>query len=208
MKQNYNYQRKKLILPEYGRHIQKMIDYLGTIEDREQRNHQAQAVIAVMGNLNPMLRDTADYNHKLWDHMFIMADFDLDVDSPYPIPSAATLAPIPEKIEYPRRDIKIMHYGKNVEKFVDAIVNSEHEGHKEARQESINSLVQYMRAKCIEFHQEVANDDIIARDIRRLSNNKIKIDEESVAELKNVHRRPANPQRRGGGRRRQPRRRR
>ena len=91
MKHNYNYTRNKLYLPEYGRHIHKMVEHLMTIEDREQRNRQAQAVIAVMGNLQPLLRDTADFTHKLWDHLFIMSDFQLDVDSPYPRPSNTTV---------------------------------------------------------------------------------------------------------------------
>ena len=82
MQKNYNYKRRKLFLPEYGRHIHEMVDSLMQIEDRRERNRQARAVIAVMGNLNPLLRDTADFTHKLWDHLFIMSDFQLDVDSP------------------------------------------------------------------------------------------------------------------------------
>ena len=92
MKKNYNYTRRKLYLPEYGRHIQEMIDSLQLIEDRRERNRQARAVIAVMGNLNPLLRDTADFTHKLWDHLFIMSDFQLDVDSPYPQPTRQELS--------------------------------------------------------------------------------------------------------------------
>ena len=80
MQKNYNYKRRKLFLPEYGRHIHEMVDSLMQIEDRRERNRQARAVIAVMGNLNPLLRDTADFTHKLWDHLFIMSDFQLDVD--------------------------------------------------------------------------------------------------------------------------------
>ena len=87
MNKNYNYLRRRLMIPEYGRHIQEMIDSLLEIEDREERTRQAKAVIAVMGNLNPLLRDTADFTHKLWDHLFIMSDFKLDVDSPYPRPT-------------------------------------------------------------------------------------------------------------------------
>ena len=87
MKKNYNYTRRKLYLPEYGRHIQEMVDSLQEIADKTERTRQAKAVIAVMGNLNPLLRDTADFTHKLWDHLFIMSDFQLDVDSPYPLPT-------------------------------------------------------------------------------------------------------------------------
>ena len=100
MKKNYNYTRRKLYLPEYGRHIQEMIDSLLEIEDRRERNRQARAVIAVMGNLNPLLRDTADFTHKLWDHLFIMSDFQLDVDSPYPRPSRQELTVSPRPMAY------------------------------------------------------------------------------------------------------------
>ena len=85
MEKNYNFERKKLMLPEYGRHIHQMVDYLCTIEDRTVRNEQAHVVVEVMGNINPVLRDAADFKHKLWDHLFIMSDFMLDVDSPYPM---------------------------------------------------------------------------------------------------------------------------
>ena len=98
MRKNYNYTRRKLYLPEYGRHIQEMIDSLLAIEDRRERNRQARAVIAVMGNLNPLLRDTADFTHKLWDHLFIMSDFQLDVDSPYPQPSRQELTVAPHRM--------------------------------------------------------------------------------------------------------------
>ena len=100
MKKNYNYTRRKLYLPEYGRHIQEMIDSLLVIEDRRERNRQARAVIAVMGNLNPLLRDTADFTHKLWDHLFIMSDFQLDVDSPYPRPTRQELTVSPRPLAY------------------------------------------------------------------------------------------------------------
>lgn len=102
MDKNYNFERKKLMLPEYGRHVHQMVDYLKTIHDRDLRNQQARAVIEVMGNLNPILRESADFKHKLWDHLFIMSDFDLDVDSPYPIPTAKSLYPKPDRIEYPK----------------------------------------------------------------------------------------------------------
>ena len=95
MKKNYNNTRRKLYLPEYGRHIHEMVDQLMSIEDREERNRQARAVIAVMGNLQPLLRDTADFTHKLWDHLFIMSDFQLDVDSPYARPSRQDLMVTP-----------------------------------------------------------------------------------------------------------------
>ena len=112
MRKNYNYTRRKLFLPEYGRHIHEMIDSLLLIENRAERTRQAKAVIAVMGNLNPLLRDTADFKHKLWDHLFIMSDFQLDVDSPYPQPSRQELELKPKKLRYPQSRIVFKHYGK------------------------------------------------------------------------------------------------
>ena len=110
MRKNYNYTRQKLYLPEYGRHIHEMIDSLLRIEDRAERTRQAKAVIAVMGNLNPLLRDTADFKHKLWDHLFIMSDFKLDVDSPYPQPSRQDLELKPKKLRYTQSRIAFKHY--------------------------------------------------------------------------------------------------
>ena len=105
MRKNYNFTRRRLYLPEYGRHIHQMVDSLMAIEDRVERTRQAKAVIAVMGNLNPTLRDTEDFKHKLWDHLFIMSDFQLDVDSPYPQPSRQDLTLRPQKLSYPQSRI-------------------------------------------------------------------------------------------------------
>ena len=83
----YNTERTKLIIPEYGRHLHKMIDQALTCDNKDERNKMAKAIIGVMGNLNPHLRDVPDFQHKLWDQLFIMSDFELDVDTPYPLPS-------------------------------------------------------------------------------------------------------------------------
>lgn len=181
MKKNYNYERKKLKLPEYGRHIHEMVDYLSSIQDREERNKQARAVISVMGNLNPFLRDTADYNHKLWDHLFIMSGFSLDVDSPYPIPTAATLAPMPEKMSYPDKKIAIKHYGKNVEKIIRSLKN---ESDSHAIEEVLANVARYMRAKSYEYNEEHPNNEVIIRDIKKLSGNSISVDEVAINNIK------------------------
>ena len=121
MKKNYNYTRRKLFLPEYGRHIQEMVDSLFLIEDRQERTRQAKAVIAVMGNLNSTLRDSEDFKHKLWDHLFIMSDFKLDVDSPYAKPSREDLTLTPKRLPYPQSRIMFKHYGKYAQRFVRVI---------------------------------------------------------------------------------------
>lgn len=146
MKKNYNYTRRKLYLPEYGRHIHEMVDRLLTIEDREERNRQARAVIAVMGNLNPLLRDTADFTHKLWDHLFIMSDFKLDVDSPYPRPARQDLMMSPHKMEYSQRRIAYKHYGKYVGLMLQSLRS---EKDRDALDAAIDSLARYMRSKSL-----------------------------------------------------------
>jgi hypothetical protein len=184
MNKNYNYERKKLQLPEYGRHIHEMVDFLSTIDDRTERNRQARAVIGVMGNLFPLLRDTADYTHKLWDHMFIMADFNLDVDSPYPIPTAAELAPHPLKMAYPTRRIAIKHYGKNAEKMLRALAA---EGDSKAVRTEVGNLARFMRTKSYEYNEEHPNNEAIIRDIKRMAGGQIAIDEAAVGNLRSEY---------------------
>ncbi len=169
------------MLPEYGRHIHEMVDYLLTIEDREERNSQVRAVIAAMGNLNPVLRDTAEYTHKLWDHLFIMADFKLDVDSPYPIPTAATLFPRPQRLSYPRHGIRRKQYGGNVHKIIRAL---EKEGDSQAVKEAVDNVARYMRTKSYEYNQEHPNNEMIIKEIREMSENGINIDEQSISNIK------------------------
>ena len=110
----YNTGRNHLMMKEYGRHIQKMVEYLLSIQDREERQRNAYAVIELMGFLNPHLRDVSDFKHKLWDHLFIIADFDLDVDSPYPIPTKEMIHLTPERLNYPQKNPKYRFYGNNI----------------------------------------------------------------------------------------------
>ena len=111
----YNTQRPKLIIPEYGRNVQNMVDHAVSVEDREERNKVAHSIIDVMGNLNPHLRDVPDFKHKLWDHLFIMSDFKLDVDSPYPKPTPESFQEKPRRVTYPENGIRYRHYGRTIE---------------------------------------------------------------------------------------------
>ena len=181
MKHNYNYTRRKLYLPEYGRHIHEMVDQLMEIEDRDERNRQARVVIAVMGNLQPMLRDTADFTHKLWDHLFIMSDFQLDVDSPYPRPTREELTITPRKMAYSQGRITHKHYGKYVAKILHKL---REEGNSEATAEAIDSIARYMRSKSFEYNQEHPNNEIIIKDIKLLSGGDIEIDEIALNNLR------------------------
>ena len=181
MKKNYNYTRRKLYLPEYGRHIQEMIDSLLEIEDRRERNRQARAVIAVMGNLNPLLRDTADFTHKLWDHLFIMSDFQLDVDSPYPRPSRQELTVSPRPMAYTQGRIAYKHYGKYVERMIRSLAGCP-DGRAVAG--AVDNLARYMRAKSYEYNQEHPNNEVIVKDIKHMSGGAIEIDEAAINNLR------------------------
>ena len=185
MRKNYNYTRSKLHLPEYGRHIQKMVDSLLLIEDRYERTRQAKAVIAVMGNLNPMLRDTEEFKHKLWDHLFIMSDFQLDVDSPYVQPSRQDLTLRPEKLRYPQSRIMFKHYGKYAQRLVRHIVEQMPLSGTDAE---IVNVARYLRAKSYEYNNEHPNNESIARDIRLMSGGNIELNLSDISNMRSDYR--------------------
>ena len=190
MKKNYNNTRRKLYLPEYGRHIHEMVDQLMLIEDREERNAQARAVIAVMGNLNPLLRDHMDFNHKLWDHLFIMSDFQLDVDSPYARPTRHDLEMKPRRLQYSQERIAFKHYGKYVAHMIEKLRN---EDDRESLNTAVNSLVRYMRSKSFEYNQEHPNNEVIIKDIKLLSKGGIELDEEAINNLRSDYKQHLAP---------------
>jgi hypothetical protein len=183
MNKNYNYLRRRLMIPEYGRHIQEMIDSLLEIEDREERTRQAKAVIAVMGNLNPLLRDTAEFTHKLWDHLFIISDFRLDVDSPYPLPTRDDLEVKPERLEYPQSDISHKHYGKNIVRVLNRLKYEE----PETIEHQLGDVVMYMRNKSLEYNQEHPTAEMIINDIKNLSEGVINLDGEWLKNVEMEH---------------------
>lgn len=193
MNKNYNYQRRPLLIPEYGRHIQEMIDSLLEIEDRDERTHQAKAVIAVMGNLNPLLRDTADFTHKLWDHLFIMSDFRLDVDSPYALPTREDLAVKPEPLSYPQSDISHKHYGKNIARVLNRLKYET----PEVLEAEIGDVVRYMHGKSLEYNQEHPTAEMIINDIRAMSEGGININEEWLKNVEMRHKSVASHQKAG-----------
>lgn len=200
MKKNYNYTRRKLFLPEYGRHIQEMVDSLQQIGDRRERNRQARAVIAVMGNLFPLLRDTADYTHKLWDHLFIMSDFRLDVDSPYPLPSREDLMITPRRMNYGQGRIAYKHYGKYVEQMIRSL--GEEKDQREVSR-TVDNLARYMRTKSFEYNQEHPNNEVIVKDIKRMSNGAIEIDEVALNNIRSDYKQHLLPRPQKGPQQRQ-----
>lgn len=185
MKKNYNFTRRKLYLPEYGRHIHEMVDSLLEIEDRYERTRQAKAVIAVMGNINPTLRDTEDFKHKLWDHLFIMSDFRLDVDSPYPQPSRQDLMLQPQKLHYPQSRITFKHYGKYLNNLINRVAQESKSVNTDA--EMIN-LARYMRTKSYEYNNDHPNNETIVRDIRAMVGEECDMDMSAITQMRSDHR--------------------
>ncbi len=166
----YNTDREPLIIPEYGRYIHKMVAYLKTIEDRDKRNKNAQAVIRMLGQQNPHLRDVPDFQHKLWDHLFIMAGFDLDVDSPFPKPSPEKLKERPQKLPYPRTGYQFRFYGQVIKKMIDEAVKWE-DG--EMKDLLIRTIANHMKKNYLTWNKDTVSDEVILEHLRILSNGKI-----------------------------------
>ncbi len=127
MELEYNTSRNKLVISEYGRHIQKLVEHAIEIKDKKDRQHFVEGIINIMGDLNPHLRDVADFKHKLWDHLYVISDFKLDVDSPYEKPIIEKLFEKPEPLDYPNSKIKYNHYGKVIEKMILEAIKMEDE---------------------------------------------------------------------------------
>ena len=170
----YNTERVKLYIPEYGRNVQKMVDYIKTIEDRQKRNEQARAVIKVMEILNPAVHLQDDYEHKLWDHLFIISGFDLDVDAPYPMPAPESMNEKPLPVEIQKKPLKATHYGRNIENMLEHIALQEDGPMKDA---IIKTLATYMKQQYLIWNKDTVTDQTIFQDIERLSEGKVKVPE-------------------------------
>ncbi len=166
----YNTDREPLIIPEYGRYIHDMVNYLKTIEDRDKRNKNAQAIIKLLGKQNPHLRDVPDFQHKLWDHLFIMANFDLDVDSPFPKPSPEKLKERPGKLPYPKKGYQFRFYGHIIKKMIDEAVKWE-EG--ELKDRLIKTIANHMKKNYLTWNKDSVSDEVIFEHLRILSEGKI-----------------------------------
>ena len=170
----YNTERVRLCIPEYGRNVQKMVDYLKTIEDRNKRNEQARAIINVMEILNPDVHLQENFEQTLWDHLYVIAGFDLDVDAPYPKPEIETMQQPPRPIPYKGKPIKATHYGRNIESMIDLIAEHE-EG--EVKVSMIRSLAIYMRQQYLIWNKDTVADETIFQDIERLSDGRVNVPE-------------------------------
>ena len=170
----YNTERIKLWMPEYGRNVQKMVDYLKTIEDRGKRNEQAKAIVKVMEILNPQVHVQENWEQKLWDHLHIISGFELDIDSPYPKPTQEHFYERPEVVPIKKKPIKANHYGRNIESIIDLIAEKE-DG--EVKTAMIRSLAIYMRQQYLIWNKDSVADETIFQDIEKLSDYKIKVPE-------------------------------
>ena len=174
----YNTERNLLIIPEYGRHIHKMIEQTMSENDKDKRNKQAKAIIGVMGNLNPHLRDVPDFQHKLWDQLFIMSNFELDVDSPFEKPSKELYVNSkPSKLEYPQSYPKYRFYGNNIKKMIDIALGWE-EG--ELKDKLIANIANHMKKCFLNWNKDSVDDKVIFDHLGDLSNGALKVPESKL----------------------------
>ena len=178
----YNSERQHLIIPEYGRHLQKLIDQATVIADDAERNKAAKYIIQVMGSLNPHLRDVPDFQHKLWDQLFIMSDFRLNVDSPYPIPSREVLILKPDVLNYPQNFPKYRYYGNNIKYMID-VANKWEDG--ELKNALVKVIANHMKKSYLSWNKDTVKDDVIFEHLFELSGGKINMTQ-STEELLNT----------------------
>ena len=170
----YNTSLSKLIIPEYGRNVQKMVHSIIDIEDREKRNHQAKSIIEVMGNLNPHLRDVPDFKHKLWDHLFIMSDFHLDVDSPYDRPSKESFEEKPEMLKYSDNNIKFRHYGKILPLIIKRAIDLDEGEYKDFL---VFTIANHMKKSYLTWNKANVEDEVILKHLSQMSDYKLSMKE-------------------------------
>ncbi|KOS05917.1 hypothetical protein AM493_07635 [Flavobacterium akiainvivens] len=168
----YNAERPHLIIPEYGRHLQKLIEQAVALTSRDERNKAAKYIISVMGSLNPHLRDVPDFQHKLWDQLFIMSDFKIDVDSPYPLPSRETLNQKPGKLEYPQNFPKYRFYGNNIKYMID-VANSWEDG--EMKNALIMVIANHMKKSFLSWNKDTVEDTVIFEHLLEISGGRINL---------------------------------
>jgi hypothetical protein len=171
----YNTTRDQMVIPEYGRNIQEMIRYACTIEDREKRTKTAKFIVNVMAQMHPQVKDSVDFKHKLWDHLFIISDFKMDVDSPYPPPPPLTLSTKPEHISYHDKEIEYRHYGKNIALIIEKAIDYPEGPEKEAL---VRAIAIQLKKSYLAWNRESVTDDLIEEQLSTLSRGKLKFHED------------------------------
>jgi len=170
---DYNTQRPKLILPEYGRNIQRMVNYAKNLESRDERNSAASTVVNIICQMNPQFKDQDEFIHKVWDQVHIMADFELDVDSPYPPPSKEQIMRKPDRMDYPTHKIRYKHYGKNIEIMIRKAVKMQSGPEKDF---FVNAIASYMKIAYRKWNDEKVSDQVILNHLKELSGGAIALD--------------------------------
>ena len=168
----YNTARNHLILPEYGRNVQKMFEHASNIKDKTERDKCVKSIIDFMGQMNPQLRDIKEFTHKLWDHLFIMSQFQLDATSPYPIPELKKLKERPQKMPYPKNKIKFPFYGAALENMINYAVKQEDNREKEIM---TGMIANHMKKSYLLFNKHSVSNDTIILHLNQLSNNTLKL---------------------------------
>ena len=171
---DYNTQRERLAMPEYGRNVLKMVEQMKEIPDKAARTEQARAIVKTMELLNPQVRQLDNYTHKLWDHLYMIAGFDLDIDSPWPCPVQEEFLTRPVPLPMKGEKIKASHYGRNIEKIIDLLAE---EPDGEAKTEMIRNLAIYMRQQYLIWNKDSVADETIFKDLERLSEGRVKVPE-------------------------------
>ena len=181
----YNSERTLMIIPEYGRHIQKLVNYCVALETKEERDKMAKAIVDVMGNLQPHLRDVPDFKHKLWDQLYIMSEFKLDADSPYPKPSKEELQEKPEALAYPKSASRYRYYGNNIQTMIDVALSWEEGDKKEAL---VFTIANHMKKCYLNWNKDTVDDAVIYKHLYDLSDGKLDLrnTEEELTDSKNL----------------------
>ena len=168
----YNTEVEKLAMPEYGRNVLKMVEQMKAIEDRTKRSGQARAIVKVMETLNPQVHQQENFEQKLWDHLYMIAGYDLDIDAPFPAPVPEFMETKPLTIPLKNKPVKAAHYGRNIESIIDLIA-SEPEG--DVKRAMLTSLAVYMRQQYLIWNKDSVADETIFQDIEKLSDYRIKV---------------------------------
>lgn len=171
----YNTIRDNLAIREYGRNIQKMIEYCISIEDREKRNNTANAIVRVMGQMNPQAANANDFEHKLWDHLHMISDFKLDIDAPFPPPDKDEVTKKPDQLKYSENNIKFPHYGKHIQKVI-SVVSEMEEG--ENKDTIVLAVANYLKKSYLNWNRDSVNDETILAHLEKLSKGKLKLEDE------------------------------
>ncbi|MCI5057912.1 MAG: DUF4290 domain-containing protein [Flavobacteriales bacterium] len=173
----YNSQRERLVIPEYGRHIQKMVTHACSVEDREERNKIANAIVSIMGQMHPQVKDVDEYAEKLWTHLFIISEFKLDVDSPYPKPASDQFTSKPNRVPYPNQKIRYKHYGKVLEMMINEAIQLDPGDPKDYL---VGKIANLMKKAYLSWNRDTVNDQLIIDQLAELSNNQLKLKEDFV----------------------------